>query len=34
MQDGKRARLYCCHSLLTRDALDEMYVLSVGVDAY
>ena len=21
MQDGKRARLYCCHSLLTRDAL-------------
>src|SRR5258707_9766565 len=32
MQDGKRARLYCCHSLLTRDALDEMHVLSVGVD--
>jgi transcriptional regulator with XRE-family HTH domain len=32
MQDGKRARLYCCHSLLTRDAIDEMHVLSVGVD--
>ncbi len=32
MQDGKRARLYCCHSLLTRDALDEVHVLSVGVD--
>src|SRR6266849_3747402 len=31
MQDGKRARLYCCHSLLTRDALDEVHVLSVGV---
>jgi transcriptional regulator with XRE-family HTH domain len=32
MQDGNRARLYCCHSLLTRDALDEWHVLSVGVD--
>ena len=32
MQDGKRARLYCCHSLLARDALDEEHVLSVGVD--
>lgn len=32
MQDGKRTRLYCCHSLLTRDALDEVHVLSVGVD--
>jgi transcriptional regulator with XRE-family HTH domain len=32
MQDGKRARLYCCHSLLTRDAIDELHVLSVGVD--
>ncbi|MDP8986338.1 MAG: DUF3612 domain-containing protein [Pseudomonadota bacterium] len=32
MQDGRRARLYCCHSLLTRDALDELHVLSVGVD--
>jgi hypothetical protein len=30
MQDGKRARLYCCHSLLTRDALDAVHVLSVG----
>ncbi len=32
MQDGKRARLYCCHSLLTRDALDAQHVLSVGID--
>ena len=32
MQDGKRARLYCCHSLLTHDAVDELHVLSVGVD--
>jgi transcriptional regulator with XRE-family HTH domain len=32
MQDGKRARLYCCHSFLTRDASDESHVLSVGVD--
>jgi hypothetical protein len=32
MQDGKRARLYCCHSLLSRDALDELHVISVGVD--
>jgi transcriptional regulator with XRE-family HTH domain len=32
MQDGKRTRLFCCHSLLTRDALDELHVLSVGVD--
>jgi transcriptional regulator with XRE-family HTH domain len=32
MQDGKRARLYCCHSLLTRDALDAAHVLSVGID--
>ena len=32
MQDGKSARLYCCHSLLTRDAIDELHVLSVGVD--
>ncbi len=32
MQDGKRARLYCCHSLLTRDALGALHVLSVGVD--
>jgi transcriptional regulator with XRE-family HTH domain len=32
MQDGKRELLYCCHSLLTRDAIDEAHVLSVGVD--
>ncbi len=32
MQDGKGARLYCCHSLLTRDAIGELHVLSVGVD--
>ncbi len=32
MQEGPRARLYCCHSLLTRDALDDLHVLSVGVD--
>jgi transcriptional regulator with XRE-family HTH domain len=32
MHDGKRARLYCCHSLLTRDALGALHVLSVGVD--
>jgi transcriptional regulator with XRE-family HTH domain len=32
MEDGKRARLYCCHSLLTHDAVDELHVLSVGVD--
>jgi len=32
MQDGKRTRLYCCHSLQTRDALDSVHVLSVGID--
>jgi transcriptional regulator with XRE-family HTH domain len=32
MQDGDRARLYCCHSFLARDAADELHVLSVGVD--
>jgi transcriptional regulator with XRE-family HTH domain len=32
MQDGKRTRLYCCHSIVTRDAIDELHVLSVGVD--
>ena len=32
MADGKRPRLYCCHSLVTRDAADVMHVLSVGVD--
>ena len=34
MQDGKRTRLYCCHSLLTRDAVDAVHVLSVGVDLF
>jgi transcriptional regulator with XRE-family HTH domain len=32
MQVGSRTRLYCCHSLLTRDAVDTLHVLSVGVD--
>jgi transcriptional regulator with XRE-family HTH domain len=32
MREGQRSRLYCCHSLVTRDALDELHVLSVGVD--
>lgn len=32
MHDGRRARLYCCHSLQTRDAADVPHVLSVGVD--
>jgi len=32
MNDGKRDRLYCCHSLVTRDAADAVHVLSVGVD--
>ncbi len=32
MQDGSQPRLYCCHSLLTRDAADVEHVLSVGVD--
>ncbi len=32
MQDGKRARLYCCHSILTRDAARAVHVQSVGVD--
>jgi hypothetical protein len=32
MQDGAQPRLYCCHSLLTRDAADVQHVLSVGVD--
>jgi transcriptional regulator with XRE-family HTH domain len=32
MHDGARTRLYCCHSLVTRDAADAMRVLSVGVD--
>jgi transcriptional regulator with XRE-family HTH domain len=32
MHDGRRDRLYCCHSLLTRDAMNVLHVLSVGVD--
>ncbi|HQX47796.1 MAG TPA: DUF3612 domain-containing protein [Steroidobacteraceae bacterium] len=32
MLDGGAVRLYCCHSLLTRDAADATRVLSVGVD--
>ncbi|MFO1427606.1 MAG: DUF3612 domain-containing protein [Steroidobacteraceae bacterium] len=32
MEDGGEPRLYCCHSLLTRDAADIQHVLSVGVD--
>ncbi|MCZ8131492.1 MAG: DUF3612 domain-containing protein [Steroidobacteraceae bacterium] len=32
MTDGGRPRLYCCHSLVTRDAADAVRVLSVGID--
>ena len=32
MHDGKRARLYCCHSVVTRDAARTVHVQSVGVD--
>ncbi len=32
MHDGRRARLYCCHSVLTRDAARALHVQSVGVD--
>jgi transcriptional regulator with XRE-family HTH domain len=32
MPDGKRLRLYCCHSMLTRDAANVDHVLSVGID--
>jgi transcriptional regulator with XRE-family HTH domain len=32
MQEGKRARLYCCHSIVTRDAARAVHVQSVGVD--
>ena len=32
MSDGGRTRLYCCHSMLTRDAAAASHVLSVGVD--
>jgi len=32
MPDGDQTRLYCCHSMLTRDAAAVSHVLSVGVD--
>jgi transcriptional regulator with XRE-family HTH domain len=32
MPDGERPRLYCCHSMLTRDAAAVTHVISVGVD--
>jgi transcriptional regulator with XRE-family HTH domain len=32
MLDGERSRLYCCHSMLTRDAAAVSHVISVGVD--
>lgn len=32
MPGAGRQRLYCCHSLVTRDAADAVRVLSVGVD--
>lgn len=32
MPDGANLRLYCCHSLVTRDAADAVRVLSVGID--
>jgi len=32
MQDGERSRLYCCHSVVTRDAARALHVQSVGVD--
>ena len=32
MRDGHEPRLYCCHSLLTRDAADTSHVISVGID--
>jgi hypothetical protein len=32
MPDGEHNRLYCCHSMLTRDAAGISHVLSVGVD--
>lgn len=32
MLDGGQPRLFCCHSIMTRDAADAMRVLSVGVD--
>jgi len=32
MRDGATPRLYCCHSLRTRDAAGLSHVLSVGID--
>ena len=32
MRDGGTERLYCCHSLRTRDAAGTSHVLSVGID--
>jgi hypothetical protein len=32
MDDGRRARLYCCHSVTTRDAGHTVHVQSVGID--
>lgn len=32
MREGGAARLYCCHSLRTRDAAGVSHVLSVGID--
>ena len=32
MSDGAAARLFCCHSLRTRDAAGTSHVLSVGID--
>jgi hypothetical protein len=32
MHDADVPRLYCCHSLRTRDAADVSHVLSVGID--
>jgi hypothetical protein len=32
MPDGEHTRLYCCHSMLTRDAAAVSHVISVGVD--
>jgi transcriptional regulator with XRE-family HTH domain len=32
MPEGELARLYCCHSMLTRDAAGVSHVISVGVD--
>lgn len=32
MRDGREPRLYCCHSMLVRDAANVAHVLSVGID--